>query len=414
MVGYLFRPVHCPPLYHAGISLADKGYDVEAIGIFGIPDGYTEEVIVPGFTSKRFFLTSLHYFESRYGLGQSSALKAAVQYLFTYSEFLWKAFRAAFRSDADLYEAHDLPALLPTAIAALARGKPLVYYAHELYPEMHARVHFAGLWKLLESALVPLAHLVVTPERNRSLIMLREYHARSMPLTVLNCPPFREPVQGTVLRDRLAGMGVRQKTIVLYQGLIDSSRCMEELVQASHLFNDDIVLVLIGHKYNEWMKKTDGRYTSDRMVVIPHIPYEELFAYTASADLGILFYRNDCRNNFYCAPNKLHEYMMMGLPVVTCDYPGLKEIVEREETGICVNPEDPRAIADAVNRIAMDNGLRNRMKENGLRVSRELYHWDKEFVKIDNAYQLLFRSRGENSYPSTMMLTHSAVLVTGE
>ena len=116
------------------------------------------------------------------------------------------------------------------------------------------------------------------------------------------------------------------------------------------------------------------------------IRYDQLFEYTASADIGLLFYRNTCRNNYYCAPNKLYEYMMMGLPIITPNYPGLVPVVEGENVGLCVNPEDPRAIADAVNRIAGDSSLHQTMKSNGLRLTRTQFNWETEFLKLEKAY----------------------------
>jgi glycosyltransferase involved in cell wall biosynthesis len=112
--------------------------------------------------------------------------------------------------------------------------------------------------------------------------------------------------------------------------------------------------------------------------VLPRVPYHELAPWTASADVGILLYRNDCRNNYYCAPNKLFEYMMMGLPIIAPDFPGMRALVEGEEVGLCVDPEDPAAIAAAVNRIAADPAWTARLKQNALRLARERYNWERE------------------------------------
>jgi glycosyltransferase involved in cell wall biosynthesis len=123
--------------------------------------------------------------------------------------------------------------------------------------------------------------------------------------------------------------------------------------------------------------------------VLPQVPYDELVPYTASADLGILLYRNDCRNNYYCAPNKLFEYMMMGLPMIAANYPGLMPIVEGEQVGLCVDPESPAAIAAAVNRLAADPGQRERMRANGLRLTAERYNWETESTPLVRLYGAL-------------------------
>jgi glycosyltransferase involved in cell wall biosynthesis len=105
--------------------------------------------------------------------------------------------------------------------------------------------------------------------------------------------------------------------------------------------------------------------------------------------MGILLYRNDCRNNYYCAPNKLFEYMMMGLPVIAPSFPGIVPIVEGGNAGLCVDPARPEQIAAAVNELARSPELRQRMKENGLRLTRERYNWETESAPLIERYRAL-------------------------
>jgi len=60
-------------------------------------------------------------------------------------------------------------------------------------------------------------------------------------------------------------------------------------------------------------------------------------------------------------PNVLMEAMVFGLPVVTTPVSGIPELVEDGETGLLVPPEDPAALADAVERLVDDAGLRLRV-----------------------------------------------------
>ena len=243
--------------------------------------------------------------------------------------------------------------------------------------------------KFLERSLVPRVDIVITPERNRSEIYAREYHARKTPLTVMNCPPYREPVASSRIRDALRERGVEGETIVLYQGLFDDSRCIRELVTAASEFDDGTVLVLMGGGFDEWRDPAKIIGGRKNIVALPRVDYHDLPLYTSSADIGVLLYRNNCRNNYYCAPNKVHEYMMMGLPVVTVDFPGIRALLEPEGIGLCVNPEDPHAIAGAINRFTREKDLYARAKEQCLRRSRERYNWEYEFQKIRAAYTTL-------------------------
>jgi glycosyltransferase involved in cell wall biosynthesis len=375
MATYTDSYMGLPPMYHEGLSLAGAGVEVLGLGLAKASASASVEEHVPGFTTRRFPVRSRNLFHALFGDAAPGGLPV-VRYLLSYAEFTLRTAVAALRSRADVYEAHDLPALPPMMLAAKLRRRPIAYHAHELWSEASAEDRFARFWRAVDHVLVPRCDLVVTPEENRSRILHDEFGAKQPPLTIPNCPPYRPPIESTKLRDVLARRGVKASTIVLYQGLVDSRRCLEEIAEATRHFADGVVLVIIGPGYGKWANPAAVLAPYERIVVLPPVPYQELSSYTASADVGILLYRNDCRNNYYCAPNKVFEYAMMGVPLIAPDYPGIKALVESERMGLCVDPLDPPAIAAAVNRIALDRELWSTLRGNGLRATRERYNWD--------------------------------------
>jgi glycosyltransferase involved in cell wall biosynthesis len=174
-------------------------------------------------------------------------------------------------------------------------------------------------------------------------------------------------------------------------------RCIEEIAEASRRFDAGVVLVIIGSGHGKWADPAAALAAYDRVVVLPRVPYQDLPRYTASADIGILLYRNDCRNNYFCAPNKVFEYMMMGLPLIAANYPGMLTLVEDEGVGVCVDAESPDTIAAAVNRLAADTRTRARMKTDALRLSRERYNWEIESGPLLRRYRSLAAGRDETA-----------------
>ena len=64
----------------------------------------------------------------------------------------------------------------------------------------------------------------------------------------------------------------------------------------------------------------------------------------------------------------LVEAMAAGLPVVVSDVPGLREVVTAEsQAGFLVDPTDEKAIAERLQTLIDDPGLRRRMGENARR-----------------------------------------------
>ena len=56
-------------------------------------------------------------------------------------------------------------------------------------------------------------------------------------------------------------------------------------------------------------------------------------------------------SNYEGLSNALIEAMMMGLPCVTTDYPGVRELVEDKKTGLVIPLDDDGALADAISRL---------------------------------------------------------------
>jgi glycosyltransferase involved in cell wall biosynthesis len=86
-------------------------------------------------------------------------------------------------------------------------------------------------------------------------------------------------------------------------------------------------------------------------------------------------------------PTKLFEYMALGLPVITSNFPLYREIVEVENCGICVDPEDPQEIADAIQRLIDDPELAIEMGKRGRAAALRSYRWDIEADKLLDFYR---------------------------
>jgi glycosyltransferase involved in cell wall biosynthesis len=70
-------------------------------------------------------------------------------------------------------------------------------------------------------------------------------------------------------------------------------------------------------------------------------------------------------------PKSLIEAAACGLPLVTTDVPGCREVVANEETGLLVPPRDSTTLANAILRLADDpdlaSGLGKAAREQALR-----------------------------------------------
>jgi glycosyltransferase involved in cell wall biosynthesis len=87
-----------------------------------------------------------------------------------------------------------------------------------------------------------------------------------------------------------------------------------------------------------------------------------------ACDVFVLPCRQDRTGDMDGIPTVFMEAMATGRPVVSCAISGIPELVRDGETGLVVPPEDPVAVAEAVERLAGAPELRRRLGEQGRRL----------------------------------------------
>ncbi len=318
--------------------------------------------------------------------------KHPICFVIKYVEFTVRSIVFGLKNRSDLYVAHDIDTAIPGYILSKLTGARLVYYSIELYAERPG-VPLRKLGRLLDKWFLKRVDTTIACEPNRAKFMAEEYGAPEPPLVVMNVPPYETPRTSTKLRDVLKERGIDASKIALYQGMISEIRCVREFIQAGKFLDDGIVLVIIGrvvnHPIEYWTSTIARDGVEGNVVLLPPVLPEDLKEITASADIGLQLQYNVGANSYCCAPIKLFQYLMAGLPVVACDFPGMRQIVEGEGVGICVSPKNPEQIAAAINRLCADEALYSRMKGNALRVAKEKYNWGVESRKILDLFERL-------------------------
>ena len=92
---------------------------------------------------------------------------------------------------------------------------------------------------------------------------------------------------------------------------------------------------------------------------IDPIPKKELATVLPRMDVGLMILRNVPAFYRSTSPNKFFDYLACGLPVLN-NYPGwLADLIDQNQCGVAIPPDDPSAFADAVlslrdNRVKLD------------------------------------------------------------
>ncbi|MPS32395.1 MULTISPECIES: glycosyltransferase family 4 protein [unclassified Salinivibrio] len=350
-------------------TLKKLGFVTTVVAIHN--DGLIEEESVHGVAINRIKLRSRPWSKSK-----------PVQ-LIKYLEFLFRAV-CRFRN-ADIIHCNDLNALpVGLLIKTFFKEKKVVYDCHEYETEIKGLSGVEkGIRRWLESFLIRYADTVITVSDSIAKEYQRLYSI-DKPQLVLNCPRFFERSKEDLFRESL---GIRSdQKIFLYQGGLSQGRGIELLLEAfSNLESDKSVLVCMGYGHLEDLIKEKAQLQST-IFFHPAVTPEVLLRYTGSADYGILFYEDTCLNHRYCSPNKIFEYLMAGLPVLTSNLFEMKRLVEEEGIGIVAEDNTVEGFKKAVE--ALLNQDYGAIQENVFK-SRKKYCWEEQENVLKEIYYAL-------------------------
>ncbi len=310
--------------------------------------------------------------------------------------------RAARQVNAAIYHAHDSSAILPAWLAARqVPGAKLLYDAHEVgFIGFRESLKLFGLplgsvnwlWSIFNDWIV--RHRVAAVITvNEVLADVQATHYRiPRPAVVMNCPPSPAlpPDAQTILPQRI---GVPPGTpIVICQGMLSKERHgvgLENLVRSSAFLSRGVIVILgKGPQFEELQCLAETPDFAGKVFVLPAVPPTELLTYTCGAAIGVIPTEIWHPGLRFSSPNKLFEYLAVGLPVVTSDLPVIRRICEEYQCGIVCDPTSPASVAQAINRLLNDPVLYATMRAGALRAA-QIYNWEHQEAVLLNVYRQL-------------------------
>ncbi|GCE20953.1 hypothetical protein KDK_47530 [Dictyobacter kobayashii] len=299
------------------------------------------------------------------------------------------------RTPADIYHAHDVSGLPACYIAACLRRKPLVFESHEMplferpLSELNSSRRFLRtILALLLKRIVPRCAGVITVSPPIVEEIRRRYHVSRIAL-LRNLPEYREVPRNNRLREHL--QLAASTRIVLYQGNIQPNRELDRLIHAASHFEPGIVLVIMGKDMKGTVSQLhsliEQQGVAGQVKILPPVPYSELLTWTASADLGVTIYSPDYSLNVSMfLPNKLFEYLLVGVPVLSSNIGPIVEVIQKYDVGQIIASLAPEDIAAAINLLLHDKEALQRMRAHALTASRDELCWEKESPRLLQLY----------------------------
>jgi glycosyltransferase involved in cell wall biosynthesis len=293
------------------------------------------------------------------------------------------------REDADIYHFHD-PELMPS-MARLARaGKPVIYDMHEnIVKDMRTKPHVSP----------PLRPVLSTYLRLRMKDWLMGMHVIFAERSYQ--PDYRWIEQYTVIENmprtaQLLGVEVHygSKPALAYLGSITPRRgslTMLEVVRQLQLQGRQVGLECVGPATALHRREMELLVQASELKQVRlqgRLEPAEAWNTIAGCLAGMALLA-DTPNYRDSLPTKLFEYMGLGLPVVASDFPLYRDIIDRHQCGICVNPADLPAVHSAVEHLLDNPAEAAMMGQRGREAVRQNYTWDTEAKKLLDLYKSL-------------------------
>lgn len=300
--------------------------------------------------------------------------KGKVRFFLGQLRFAWLAGRSIARSPAETVVCVALDSVLAGVVAKWLRPSlRLVFDSNELHLESFNSRLKKLVWRPLQALAIRTSDAIVHAEPNRLEYFRRVYGGHGKRQEVIENFPHYHTGK---LRRVVAGEPVK----VIYLGALGDDRYTDELIAAGRAMGGRIELDLVGFATPEVLAELERRYGSrpaPNIRLLPPVPYEGIPALLEAYQIGIALYKNTNLNNYYCAPNKVYDYLMSGMAVIANDYPGLRKVLEDERLGACVSEVTPASMAEAVERIVSEQRWDNITDE-----VRQRYSWEAQECRL--------------------------------
>lgn len=287
----------------------------------------------------------------------------------TFIKFAWKGIQIALREEYDLLFATSTPltAGIPGIVMKLFRKKKFVFEVRDLWPELPKALGMKNpflLWgmSVLEwlsyhsaDACIGLSPGICEGIKKRS----QKNKRIAMIPNGCDLDIFKPTSEKNI---SLEGILPTNK-VAIFTGAHGIANGLDSILNAAKVLKqmkrEDIILAFIGDgKMKTHLMERVKNENIDNCRFYAPIPKKELNKIIASADVGLMVLANIPAFYYGTSPNKFFDYISSGLPVLN-NYPGwLADMIQKNDLGIVVPPDDAQAFANGLIKLIDNDNYR--------------------------------------------------------
>lgn len=297
-----------------------------------------------------------------------------------------RVFEKARDLDLDLYHLHD-PELIPIGLKLKRLGKRVIFDAHEDVPkQLLGKPYLSKPAKSILSRVFAVYEASVCGRFDAIVAATPSIRDKFSSINRRSIDINNFPLLGELAEEEI---GPGRRPYICYVGGISAIRGIRELVMAMALIKSDARLQLCGQfaepEVEREVKRMPGWARVDELGFVDRLGVREVLSRSAA---GIVTF-HPLPNHTDAQPNKMFEYMSAGIPVIASNFALWRDIIAGSGCGLCIDPLEPGAIAEAID-FLMENVEQARgMGERGRAAVQDQYNWAVEERKLLALYREL-------------------------
>ena len=295
--------------------------------------------------------------------------------------FFWLLFQ-----HSDAICSIDLDTILAGYWVAKIRKKAFVYDAHEYFtelPEVVERPRVQQIWQWIAHHTIPNTKYNYTVCESLASVFEQLY---GKDFGVIRNVPF------SIEKQQVSDFSIKEKKIILYQGVLNEGRGLEEAIAAMLQVDDaEFWLAGEGDLSTELRRLAVDFKVENKVKFLGYLLPEELKKVTRQATIGLNLLQNKGLNYYYSLANKAFDYIQHEKPSINMKFPEYERLNEQYRTFVLIENLSASSIAAAINNLLTDKDLYQELATNCAKAKKEL-NWEKEEEKLIQFYGRIFNT----------------------